>query len=248
MGFLDLFKQKKDNKNLNPLPSLKPIDDSNKDTPDMSLDSFPNKQDYNYPKSKPLELTSESKSQYSEQKNTYNPQNSGSIPKELPSFPEEKRMSEEKIGEKNLPRFENDNTIKDFVSNAQPSKPFVNKPNFEPKHNFESNFGLPSFESEDSFESRPLYKGEIESMDKPMHFKLHEGVRKPLFIKTDQYKDAKKSALAMKNKFAEVEDITYRMDNLKEDQDSQYSLFKKKIEDIQRKLIFIDKTMFEKGD
>ncbi len=220
MGFLDLFKQKKDTKNLNPLPSLKPIDDSNKDTSDRSSGSFPNKQDYNYPKSKPLELTPEKKTPSTKER-PYNPQGSGSIPHELPSFPGEERMSEEK----KLPRFENDNTVKDFVSNAQPSKPFVNKPNFEQKTNFESNYGLPSFENKDSFESRPLFKGEVKSMDEPMHFKLHEGVRKPLFIKTDQYKDAKKSALAMKNEFAEVEDITYRMDNLKEDQDSQYNLF-----------------------
>ncbi len=239
MGFLDLFKQKKDTKQkLSPIPSLKPIDKST-----SSSGSFPTKTDYEYPKSKPLELNPGKKPQANQQYSSYSPDTqSGSIPNELPSFPEEKGVYENKSEEKNLPRFENDNTIKDFVSTAQPSKPFVNKPNFEP------GFELPTFEDKDSFRSRPLFKGQVKSMDKPMHFKLHEGVRKPLFIKTDQYKDAKKSALAMKNKFAEVEDITYRMDNLKEDQDSQYSLFKKKVEDIQRKLIFIDKTMFEKGD
>lgn len=163
-------------------------------------------------------------------------------PNNLPAFPVDTNKFRET---KELPRFEKDynmnNTIKDFVSTAQPSKPFSRFPN-EPD--------LPAFEDpwEEPFKSRPLFRGDIKSVDRPAHFNLHETTRKPLFIKTNQYKDAKMSASGMKNTLNEVGEITYRMDNLKEEQDSQFELFHKKVEDVQRKLIYIDRTIFEKGD
>ncbi len=218
MGFLDLFRQKKEVQ-AKPAPSIKPIPPTQSFKPQMPK--------YNMPKPKPLDLTPTSKPQIAKPE----------IPAELPSFPIDTERIKE--SEQELPRFEKDSTVKDFIS-SQPSKPFIHKlpREFEP---------LPSFE-EKPFETKPMFRREIKSMDKPARFDLHEEVRKPLFIKTNQYRDAKSSVSSMRNKLNEADEISYRMDNLKEDQDSQFELFHKKIEDIQRKLIYIDKTIFEKGD
>ena len=93
-----------------------------------------------------------------------------------------------------------------------------------------------------------MYKGEIKSIDRPSAFDLHDGVMRPLFIRTDQFKDVKENMLGVKESLEEVDEINYRLNNIKDDQDSQLNLFHDKIEEIQRKLIFVDKTIFEKGD
>jgi len=223
MGFLNLFKQKKEvQANKSPIPSVKPLQ------PIQTFRQPPAQApQYNFPK--PLDLTPGNRLQ-SEPK---------TMPPDLPSFPvNTTKIKEPAEKEPELPRFEKDSVVKDFVS-SQPSKPFLHKmpKEFEP---------LPPFEKEESFETKPLFRREVKSMDRPIHFKLHEEVRKPLFIKTDQFRDAKKSVGIMKSKLNEADEITYRMDNLKEDQDSQLELFHKKIEDVQRKLVYIDKTIFEK--
>jgi len=226
MGFLNLFKQKKEVRAKPPIPSIKPI------PPTQTFPQHQNIPKYNMPP-KPLDLTPGSKPLVTEPKN---------VPGDLPSFPVDTDKIKEpiKTEERELPRFEKDSTVKDFVTSSEPSKPFLHKipQEFEP---------LPSFE-EEPFETKPLFRGEIKSVDKPVHFGLHEEVRKPLYIRTDQFRNTKSSVGSLKNKLKEADEILYRMDNLKEEQDSQFELFHKKIEDIQRKLIYVDKTIFEKGD
>ncbi len=176
------------------------------------------------------------------------PQAMGRPPEDLPKFPVSPGFQERKplfnAGPSNLPRLESEQAVRDFVAPGR--KPFA--PAFDDIELFDDKpTTLDRLES--NFRpTRPLYKGEIKSIDRPSAFDLHDKVRRPLFIRTDQFKDVKENMLGVKESLEEVDEINYRLNNIKDDQDSQLNLFHDKIEEIQRKLIFVDKTIFEKGD
>jgi hypothetical protein len=138
--------------------------------------------------------------------------------------------------QKNLPRQEEDMLIKDFVS-PFPSKPFV----LEKPYLFEVEtkpVTLKDLEPEDEYEK-------ISPVEKPYHFDMHETVRKPLFIRTDRYKQTKRNIDLTRNSIKNTEESIFRMENLKSNQDSEFELFHRKIEDVQRKLIYTDRTIFK---
>lgn len=70
-------------------------------------------------------------------------------------------------------------------------------------------------------------------------------MRGPLFIRTDRFKTVLEDIELIKAKFKEEDDLFFRINDIKGVQDQKFEEFKKSLEDIQRKLLFIDRSLFE---
>jgi hypothetical protein len=76
-------------------------------------------------------------------------------------------------------------------------------------------------------------------------FDRHSGIKKPIFVRTDQYQVILNHFIDIKDQLKESEDIIYRLMNLDKNEDVEYNSYKQVVEDIQRKLIYVDKTLFD---
>jgi hypothetical protein len=85
----------------------------------------------------------------------------------------------------------------------------------------------------------------MSDMEEPYSYDHHKKVQKPLFVRTDYYRQMLNNFIDIKDTLTESEEIIYRLENLKKNADVEYSEFKRGIEEIQRKLIYVDKTLFE---
>ena len=69
--------------------------------------------------------------------------------------------------------------------------------------------------------------------------------RKPVFIKLDNYKDILDIMMLIKNNLKEANDTLALIDDLKHQEDAELDLWKNELDDIARKVQYIDKTLFE---
>lgn len=85
-----------------------------------------------------------------------------------------------------------------------------------------------------------------EPMDKEMYTKEVINTRKPIFITIDNYEKSLHNIIDIKANVKEFSEIIYRIENLNDSQNSTYTNFHNMLEEIQRKLIYVDNTIFEK--
>ncbi|MBU0461221.1 MAG: hypothetical protein KJ574_01405 [Nanoarchaeota archaeon] len=67
----------------------------------------------------------------------------------------------------------------------------------------------------------------------------------PLFVRMDEYKEFLDDIERMRNDFKENENIYVRLNDYRTEQDKHFEKFHEALEDVQRKLLYIDKTLFE---
>ncbi|MBW2964098.1 hypothetical protein KY363_01440 [Candidatus Woesearchaeota archaeon] len=67
----------------------------------------------------------------------------------------------------------------------------------------------------------------------------------PLYIRTDTIRAVLDYIEQVKSKFTSEDDIVFRMKEIKSAQDQHYESFRQTLEDMQRKLLFIDRSLFE---
>jgi hypothetical protein len=67
---------------------------------------------------------------------------------------------------------------------------------------------------------------------------------KPLFIPAESYKELLEEIGLAKSILKENEDIITRVSEFKEDEDKEFNKWESQFKDMQKKLIFIDKTLF----
>lgn len=70
---------------------------------------------------------------------------------------------------------------------------------------------------------------------------------KPLFIEAKLYKGIIDDISVLKNTLKDSADELMKMGDLKDDREKNYSVWHKQIEDIQRKLIYVDNSLFGKS-
>lgn len=70
-------------------------------------------------------------------------------------------------------------------------------------------------------------------------------LKKPLFIRTDQYSKILLNLDTLKEYVRQSSEIIYSLENLKRNADIEHNSYKNSLEDIQRKLIYVDKVIFE---
>ncbi|NQU79205.1 hypothetical protein HQ545_05560 [Candidatus Woesearchaeota archaeon] len=68
----------------------------------------------------------------------------------------------------------------------------------------------------------------------------------PRFIKTDDFRQVLEQIEDIKSKFKEEDDILFRITEIKNAQDSKFEDFRQSLEDMQRKLLFVDRSLFER--
>jgi hypothetical protein len=85
----------------------------------------------------------------------------------------------------------------------------------------------------------------IEDVEQPFEYKRHKGVKKPLYVRTDDYRKMLENFIDIKQQLTESDETLFRIENIKKNKDNEFNDYKRSIEDIQRKLIFIDKTIFK---
>jgi len=69
--------------------------------------------------------------------------------------------------------------------------------------------------------------------------------RMPVYVKVDNYKDILDVINMIKNKIAEARETLGKINELKNEEDAELELWHTGIEEIERKMEFIDKTLFE---
>jgi len=72
----------------------------------------------------------------------------------------------------------------------------------------------------------------------------HPRYTKPIFINVKNYRDVLDEIGLIKNIVKENMDVVTRISEFKEDEDKEFEKWQKIIGDMQKKLIFVDKTLF----
>ena len=67
----------------------------------------------------------------------------------------------------------------------------------------------------------------------------------PVFVKIDEYKDVLEVIGVVKDKIEEARSTLGKINELKNDEDSELELWNSKLEEIERKIEFIDKSLFQ---
>jgi len=67
----------------------------------------------------------------------------------------------------------------------------------------------------------------------------------PVFVKIDEYKDVLDVIDLIKNKLAEAKSTISKINDLKNQEDSELELWHNEIADIERKMTFVDETLIE---
>ena len=67
----------------------------------------------------------------------------------------------------------------------------------------------------------------------------------PVFVKVDEYKDVLDLMKMVKGKLAEAHEVLGHLNELKNEEDAELESWKLNVEDIQKKIDFIDNALFE---
>lgn len=70
----------------------------------------------------------------------------------------------------------------------------------------------------------------------------------PVFIKVEDYKDVIDVMELIKNKIQEANGVLEKVRKLKAEEDAELELWNTNLEDIERKISYIDRTLFEPED
>ncbi len=70
----------------------------------------------------------------------------------------------------------------------------------------------------------------------------------PVFIKVEDYKDVIDVMELIKNKILEANGVLEKIRKLKAEEDAELELWNTNLEDIERKISYIDRTLFEPED
>ena len=71
----------------------------------------------------------------------------------------------------------------------------------------------------------------------------HEGAQ--VFVKIDEYQDILDTVNVVKNKINEAKDVLSKINDLKNKEDAELDLWHAELDEVSRKVTFIDKELFE---
>ncbi len=90
----------------------------------------------------------------------------------------------------------------------------------------------------------PKFEDLEEPGEEPEKPRLKEG---PVFVNVNSYKDALSSVVLIRSRIKESEDCLKRLNEIKNSKDKYFEQFRVKLEDLQRKSLYVDKSLFEGG-
>tara|TARA_Y100000310_G_scaffold57465_1_gene52657 strand:- start:780 stop:1523 length:744 start_codon:yes stop_codon:yes gene_type:complete len=68
----------------------------------------------------------------------------------------------------------------------------------------------------------------------------------PLFVKHDSYRSILEGISIIKDRLKQSEDLALSLNNIKNSKDKEFERWRTSLEDVQRKLIYVDKILYEK--
>jgi len=75
---------------------------------------------------------------------------------------------------------------------------------------------------------------------------LRREIKGPLFVRQDSYKAIIDGVSIIKKKLKESDDLVLNLNGIKDSKDKEFERWRISLEDIQRKLIYVDKILYEK--
>jgi division protein CdvB (Snf7/Vps24/ESCRT-III family) len=67
----------------------------------------------------------------------------------------------------------------------------------------------------------------------------------PIYVKIEEYKDILEVMGLLKNKIAETKAVMGRLNEIKNEEDSELDQWKSQLDEVERRIAFVDKTLFE---
>jgi len=67
----------------------------------------------------------------------------------------------------------------------------------------------------------------------------------PVFVKIDEYKNVLDVMNMIRNKIEDAKEVLAKINELKNEEDAELELWHTGLDEIERKIVFIDKTLFE---
>ncbi|MFC1723140.1 hypothetical protein ACFL0V_03295 [Nanoarchaeota archaeon] len=92
----------------------------------------------------------------------------------------------------------------------------------------------------------PEFKAPAKAMVTEEHIMPGRDHKGPLFVKVSSFKTIMETITESIVKFKEEDNVFFRITDVKNNQDKKFEKFRKTLEDMQRKFLFVDKTLFER--
>ncbi len=261
MGILKFFKKEKPHENINlDLPPLPDDSPGVSDLPDAPMPTLP----AGPPPSVPKPLPDLPEEDISIPKV---PKASDELESELPMPPPLADIHKElpkgvKGEEHNLPLDESLPPLPktpEFTPISSPAEmreelPPMPKPKFEPTKEPSAKVlpSLPNFGPQPRMEvKKPVLRplpdfAPEEYMGRSRTFARHSHLQGPLFVDIEQFRAVLDAVNTMRDELKQGEDMAFRLVNIHNNREKEFQTLHTQIEDIQRKLIFMDKTLFER--
>jgi len=104
---------------------------------------------------------------------------------------------------------------------------------------------IPSFKPERFAPFEKMAEGAVKEERRHLdEIHEHKEIRKPFFIQLGRYNDVLDEIEIIKCHLNNFENVSLRLDDLKEDKDKQFTRWSEHLKDLQKKLIFVDKILF----
>ena len=122
--------------------------------------------------------------------------------------------------------------------------PEIKMSEFENMPHFEEFPELPPIESVPEDKEPELTRAQKEDMREELEAKE---ITEPIFVKSSQFKNVLFEINSIRDKLKESETILSDLEDIKDDRESQFKKWNFQLEDIQKKLMLMDKTLFKGG-
>lgn len=162
-------------------------------------------------------------------------------PPEMPDFEQHEKEEPIPMGDDNLPEFP------DFPEQEEPAAdiPPVSSPTIQKAEPIPEPEPEPAGSSEitaiDTYQKRPA---RLFSREKAVH---ERPAGKTIYVRVDRFKATLGSINMVRNDLRKSEEALAKLENLKTAKDRSFDKLRSSLDDLQKKLIFVDKTLF-KGD
>lgn len=212
MGFLSIFKKKKEEKqNISPLP----MESETKHIDDLDLPPFPSEQQVG------LKEAQEHEKEIKETE----------IPEELPPIEEVPTYEDEFLPTSDVEQSK-EKRIEEMPN--PPQQPELKPQEQEIKQDIEP-------------ESQSIEQPKIQETNYPEKQQPIVRNNQPVFIKVSKYKEVLAEISAIRSRLNQSLKTLTRVKEIKNPEDNEFNQWKEKLEDIERKILYIDKTIFEKN-
>jgi len=85
-----------------------------------------------------------------------------------------------------------------------------------------------------------------EGIEEPVELREIPKVKGPVFMRADKFMNIKTGLNSIKDNLKNMETVFADMTEIKDKQDADIDVWHGAVESIQRKLVYVDKTLFEK--